>query len=117
MLQLAPYGATELKQVAQRYMMWALGIAALVHLLAVGIWWIASHRGEEPPARTVRVMKYSELGPPPSISSANAPAALAVEMPKALVKPKISIPVPVPDAQVKPEQTIPTQAELAAAVA
>ena len=62
-------------------------------------------------------MKYSELGPPPSISTANAPAAVAVAMPTSFVKPTIGVPVPVADEQVPPEQTIPTQEELAAPVA
>jgi protein TonB len=112
------YGAAELKQVRQRYMTWAVGLAGLVHLAGVGIWWASEHFGAEaPPERTVRIMKYSELGPPPSISSANAPAAVAVELPKVPVKPKIAVPVPVPDEQVPVEQTIPTQEELAAPVA
>jgi len=114
----AVYGARDLKQVQHRYMAWAVGLAGALHALLVGGWWIAEHwHGEVPPEHTVRIMKYSELGPPPSISSANAPAAIAVEMPKVPVKPKIAIPVPVPDEQVPVEQTIPTQDELAAPVA
>jgi len=112
------YGAAELKQVQHRYMAWAVGLAGALHVLLVGVWWVTEHwHGEEPPSHTVRVMKYSELGPPPSISSANAPAAIAVEMPKVPVKPKIAIPVPVPDEEVPVEQTIPTQEELVAPVA
>jgi len=108
-----PYGAAELKRVAQRYMSGALGIAAGVHLLLVGAWWIQSHRMEAPPSHTVRVMKYSELGPPPSISTASAPPVVAVNLPKTQVKPKIAVPVPVPDEQAEPEQTIPDQSEIA----
>jgi len=111
------YGAAELKRSAQRYMTWAVGLASLLHLLSVGTWWILSHRTEAPPSRTVRIMKYSELGPPPSISTASAPPAVAVNLPKNLVKPKIAVPVPVPDEQAEPEQTIPTQDEIAVPVA
>lgn len=112
------YGATELKRVAQRYMAWGLGLAGALHLVGVGAWWASTHwRHQAPPERTVRVMKYSELGPPPSISTANAPAAVAVAMPTSFVKPTIGVPVPVADEQVAPEQTIPTQEEMAAPVA
>ena len=112
------YGAAELKHVAQRYMTWGLAAAGMLHVVFVGTWWVATHLGhEEPPTRTVRVMKYSELGPPPSISTANAPAAVAVAIPTEIAKPKIGVPVPVPDEVAPPEQTIPTQAELAAPVA
>src|SRR5262245_17367658 len=103
------YGAAELKRTAQRSMTWALGLAGAAHLIAVAAWWIASHRTEEPPTRTVRVVNYSELVLPPSLSSANAPAAIAVELPKQIAKPKFATPVPVPDEVAKPEETIPTQ--------
>lgn len=111
------YGAAELKRGAQRYMTWAVGLASLVHLVLLGTWWILSQRTGAPPSHTVRIMKYSELGPPPSISTTSAPPAVAVNLPKALVKPKIAVPVPVPDDQADPEQTIPTQEENAVPVA
>ena len=110
----AAYGAPELKRLGQRHMSWALASAGALHLLIVSAWWLAEHLGDEaPPTRTVRDMKYSELGPPPSISAANAPAAIAIKLPTALVKPKLAIPVPVPDEEAPPEQTIPTQEEMA----
>lgn len=112
----AGYGAAELKRVARRAMGTAVALAGLLHVILVGGWWLMTHlRHDQPPTRTVRVMKYSELGPPPSISTANAPAAVAVVMPEAPIKPKVGIPVPVPDEQAAPEQTIPTQDELSAA--
>jgi periplasmic protein TonB len=108
------YGAEELKRVAQRYLMWAVAVAGFFHIALGVTWWVSVHRAkDEPPTRTVRVLKYSELGPPPSISTASAPAAVAVALPEAPVKPKLGVPVPVPDEQVQPEQTIPTQEELA----
>jgi protein TonB len=118
MLAASGYGAPELKRAAQPFMAWGLGLAAGLHLLGVGAWWASTRlRHEEPPTRTVRVMKYSELGPPPSISTANAPAAVAVAMPTSFVKPTVGVPVPVADEEVAPEQTIPTQDEMAAPVA
>jgi len=70
---------------------------------------------EEEPVRMVRLMKYTDLGPPPSIQ--NTQAAPAVQVATAAVRPSIGIPVPVPDAEVSPEQTIMTQTELSAAPA
>ena len=60
-------------------------------------------------------MKYSDLGPPPSITSANTPPPIAVSAPAA--KPTVGAPVPVPDAEVSPEQTIATQTEMSQTVA
>ena len=60
----------------------------------------------------VRILKYSELGPPPSITSSSAAPAVAVAAPS--VKPSVGIPVPVPDAEINPEQTIATQTEMSA---
>jgi protein TonB len=112
------YGAAELKRTARKWMAWALAIAGLVHVV-LGAAYLVSQGlvKDEPPTRTVRVLKYSELGPPPSISSANAPAAVAVAVPEAPIKPKIGVPVPVPDETVSPEQTTPTQQEMPASPA
>lgn len=110
------YGAIELKQVYQKYVWRALSIAVFLHALGIGIYWSpALFPEEEEPTAMIRILKYSELGPPPSITSANAAPAIAVSA--AAVKPSVGIPVPVPDAEVSPEQTIATQQELSQAVA
>jgi len=112
-----PYGASELKRVAQKWMAVAIAAAGLFHVAAGVSYQISERLGrEEAPVHTVRVVKYSELGPPPSISTANAPAAIAVAMPTAQVKPSVGVPVPVADEEVAPEQTIATQQEMAAPV-
>ena len=54
-------------------------------------------------------LKYTDLGPPPSLTNQAAPA-VAVSGPA--VRPSIGVPVPVPDAEVSPEQTIASQTEL-----
>jgi protein TonB len=112
----AQYGATELKRVYQRY--WVIGflIAVTAHLAIVGSYYLVGLLSEEePPMVTVRIMKYSDLGPPPSITSANTPPPIAVSAPTA--KPTVGAPVPVPDAEVSPEQTIATQTEMSQTVA
>jgi protein TonB len=104
------YGAIELKAVAQKYMMIGVVVATILSFSFIGsyylIGWLTE---EEEPVRTVRIMKYSDLGPPPSLSNQAAPA---VAVAGAAVKPSVGVPVPVPDAEVSPEQTIMSQAEM-----
>lgn len=102
----------ELKVAIRRNMLRGLIASAALHFLVLGAYflneWIAS-QDEGARTVTVRVMRYSELGPPPSI--AGTPPSIAVSGPT--VKPSIGIPVPVPDAEISPEQTLATQEELA----
>jgi len=107
------YGAVELKEVYQKYWSIALGIAIVIHLVIVGTYYLTQIFGEDEPLGIVRIKKYSELGPPPSITSANIPPPIAVNAPT--VKPTIGAPVPVPDAEVSPEQTLATQTEMSQA--
>jgi len=105
------YGAVELKAVYQKYRMWGLGIAVAIHALIIGSYYIVGLlQSEEPPMVQVRLMKYSDLGPPPSMTSANTPPPISVTAPTA--KPSVGAPVPVPDAEVSAEQTMATQAEM-----
>jgi periplasmic protein TonB len=109
------YGSMELKRLIKKYTFWALGIAALIHLLAVGIYWATVYIAkEEAPVRTVRILKYSELGPPPSISGSSAAVAPSVAVASPSARPSVGIPVPVPDAEVSPEQTFASQTEMSA---
>ncbi len=107
------YGAIELKKVAQKYAMIALAIAAVIHGIILGAYWASEYlsRTEAPPMRTIR-MKYTELGPPPSIQGNAAAVAPSVSVASAAVKPSVGIPVPVPDAEVSPEQTFASQTEM-----
>lgn len=112
----AKYGAVELKAVYQKYWSIALGIAVALHLLILGTYYLAEILGqEEPPPMNVRIMKYSDLGPPPSIANANIPPPISVSAPVA--KPTVGAPVPVPDAEVSAEQTLATQTEMSQTVA
>ncbi|OYV86378.1 MAG: hypothetical protein B7Z63_04115, partial [Ignavibacteriae bacterium 37-53-5] len=105
------YGAPVLKRLAQKYTGVGLAIAIAVHFAGVGAYWGAQYLNrEDDNAPMVRVLKYSELGPPPSITNQQALPQVAVSTPMA--KPNVGIPVPVPDAEVSPEQTIATQQEL-----
>lgn len=107
----AQYGAVELKALYQKYWLSGLGIAVAIHLVIVGSYYLVGLlSAEEPPTVNVRIMKYSDLGPPPSMNSANTPPPIAVSAPTA--KPTVGAPVPVPDAEVSAEQTIATQTEM-----
>ena len=104
------YGAAELKTVAQKYMIMGLIAGILICFSGVGTYHLAVWLNEdEEPVHMVRILKYTDLGPPPSLTNQAAPA-VAVSGPA--VRPSIGIPVPVPDAEVSPEQTIASQTEL-----
>ena len=105
------YGMREVRGLYQKYSTIALVIAIGLHALLIGGYYLTQILGEEEePVMTVRILKYTELGPPPSIT--NNEAAPQVEVSVPVAKPTIGIPVPVPDAEVNTEQTIATQKEL-----
>lgn len=110
------YGAIELKTVYQRN--WVIGylVALAAHFALLGSYYLVGIlQAEEPPVVQVRLMKYSDLGPPPSIAATNTPPPISVSAPTA--KPTVGAPVPVPDAEVSAEATIATQTEMSQQVA
>ena len=63
------YGAVELKRIFQRNWVVGFGIAVVLHFAVIGAYYAAGLlTEEEPPVVTVRILKYSDLGPPPSIA-------------------------------------------------
>ncbi len=104
-------GMQEIKAVYKKNLLRALIIAVSLHLMVIGTYYLAGYLAEEEePTMTVRIMKYTDLGPPPSITNTEAAPQVAVSVP--VTKPSVGVPVPVPDAEVNPEQTIATQQEL-----
>lgn len=105
------YGGPILKRLAKKYMGIGLSLAIAVHFTGIGLFWGSEYlnRSEENNAPVV-MLKYSELGPPPSIVNQQALPKIAINTP--IAKPNVGIPVPVPDASVSPEQTIATQKQL-----
>ncbi|MBI3195838.1 MAG: TonB family protein [Ignavibacteriae bacterium] len=107
------YGMRELKKLYQKYAFVGLAIAALMHFGIIGVYYLVGYlQEEEEPVVMVRITKYTDLGPPPSIT--NAEAAPAVQVSAPVARPTVGVPVPVPDAEVSPEQTIASQEEMAA---
>lgn len=105
------YGMQELRALSGRYSGLALLIAVTIHFSIIGGYYLAEYLGQDDePIYTMRVIKLSELGPPPSITNTEAAPPLAITAPTA--KPTIGVPVPVPDAEVSPEQTFATQTEM-----
>lgn len=109
------YGRFEIREFYRKYLLEAFGIASILQFAATGIYYAVQYiqeQTEEPRVAMVRILKYSELGPPPSLT--NAAPLPTVGISTSAVKPSIGIPVPVPDAQVNPDQTFATQQELSA---
>lgn len=106
------YGAFELKKLYPRNYAIGVAIATLLHLLLIASYYIYQEitREDFDNAPTVgRVLKYSDIGPPPSITN-EAPPQITVAGPVA--PPTVGVPVPVPDEQAPPEATIATQQEM-----
>ena len=104
------YGAPELKRVYRKYFLFGFGIAIFIHLIILGSYYLVqAFQKEEAPMVTVRILKYSELGPPPSLLGAQTPQA---NIAGSVAKPRVGIPVPVPEAEVSSEQIFATQKEL-----
>jgi len=108
--QATEYGAFELKRLYPKHFSLGMAIAVVLHLFLIGtyIFIQAITRDDENNIATVRILKYSELGPPPSLDN-TAAQQVAVTAP---VAPTVGIPTPVPDAEAPKEQTIATQQEM-----
>ena len=112
LFQFMPYGAPELKEVAKRYMVRAVGVASsiwiLVFLLSFGTSEFLKHRPHE---TSVILVPYRELAAPPPLTENAPPPQVNVTQPVA--PPTAAVPVPVPEAEAPPEQTIASQEDIA----
>ncbi len=105
------YGAFELKRLYPRNYAIGVAVAVFIHLLLIGSYYFyqAITKEDMDNVPTVRIVKYSELGPPPSVTN-EAPPQINIAAPVA--PPSVGVPVPVPDEEAPPEQTIASQQEL-----
>lgn len=101
-----------------RWMLWGNVATLLVAALGFGFWlWWSSREPPPPPPREVRIVRYTELGVPPSIARPTVPQVnVAQEVAQAVAPPSIGVPEPVPDAQAT-TPTIATMEEMSEALA
>lgn len=112
LFEFMPYGAPELKAVAQKYMLRALAIGCGV-MLALILAFTGTRVMMERQAKetSVVVVPYTELAAPPPLTEKQAPPKVEIAQPTA--PPTQGVAVPVPDAEAEPEVTIASQEELA----
>lgn len=103
-----------LRREATRWLSWSNVIVMVIGAALFAGWYVYSKasREEEVP-RNVQIVKFTELGVPPSIQKESAPQ---VNVAEAIVPPSIGVPEPVPDAEAT-ESTIATQSEMSDALA
>ncbi len=97
-----------------RWLTTSNAVALLTVIALFGSWYVYSHANREeevPPNATI--VKYTELGVPPSIKEPSAPQ---VNVAEAITPPSIGVPEPVPDAEAT-ESTIASQSEMSEALA
>jgi len=98
-------------------MSWGNACSLLIAAVIFASWYLWSHREikEEVMPQGVQIVKYTELGVPPSISRQTTQTT-QVSAVAAAAAPSIGIPEPVPDEQAR-QSTIATQSEMADALA
>jgi len=114
-------GQHPLRREAGKWLSWAHAAALVLVFAGFGVWswWSQREAARAPVARQVKIVRYTDLGVPPSIAKPSAPqlnVAEAVAQIAAPPPPTIAVPEPVADeeAQVK---TIATVSEMAEALA
>ena len=112
LFEFMPYGAPELKAVAQKYMFRAvaLGCGLMIFLLLL-FTGTRFYLENQPRETSVVVVPYRELAAPPPLTEKVAPPKVEIAQPT--VAPTVGVAVPVPDAEAEPEQIIASQEELA----
>jgi protein TonB len=105
----------EIRRSLQQNIWKGLVVSVVLHLAVVGAYYATEYYGaeENAPTVSVRIMRYTDLGPPPSMMNTDQLPVPSVSV--AAARPSVGIPVPVPDVEVNPEQTIATQQELSQA--
>lgn len=105
------YGAQELKALYRSYLAGGLGYSLAIHVsLSAAYWLMQSMVASQTGSRHTLVVKYADLGPPPSVQH-----DLVHGMPSAKYAFKdfhYGIPVPVPNLEVEEEKPFPTIEQL-----
>lgn len=103
-----------LRHESPKWLAWANGVTLLAIVLAVVGWTAWSRSRVRPPVeRRVHIVRYTDLGVPPSIAR---PAVPQVAIAQAVAPPSIGVPEPVRD-ELATSETIATVTEMAEALA
>jgi len=98
----------------KKWLWWSNGIALASFIIGFGTWYYISHREKPAEGPTeVRIVRYTELGVPPSIAKPSAPQ---VNLAQQVAPPSIGVPEPVPDFMAQ-NTTIATQEQMSEALA
>jgi protein TonB len=109
--------AHPLEREAPRYVIWSAGTALFLGLaLFLGWQWWTSREGDISADRQVTIVRYSELGVPPSIDRGSSKELSMAQQVAVAAPPQIAVPEPVPD-ELAVDQTIMTQMEIDQALA
>jgi protein TonB len=97
-----------------RWLSWSNVICIAIGGTIFASWYVYSHANKQDAVpRNVQIVKFTELGVPPSIQKESAPQVNVAEN---ITPPTIGVPEPVPDAEAT-ESTIASQSEMSDALA
>lgn len=105
---------SELKFFYQPYMKKGVVVALFLHVAGVSAYLAYEYIQAQSRVYATRIVKYSDLGPPPALTDAPPMPEVPVAAPS---KPVIGIPEPVEDTAVSAEMTIATQTEMSQSIA
>ncbi|MFH1844272.1 MAG: energy transducer TonB [bacterium] len=109
-----------LRRELARWLSWASAVTLLLVMAAFGyyLWWASRVPTEAPVMRQVKIVRYTDLGVPPSIARPSAPQINVAEAVAKIAAPPPAIAIPEPVADEKAQtRTIATVTEMAEALA
>lgn len=99
-----------------KWLTWSSGTSLTLGMVLFVAWYALGHLARpEPAPRGVRIVRFTELGVPPSISRTVRPAIQRLDIKAAVKRPAIGVPEPVPDEEAK-GSTIATVEEMTEAL-
>ena len=100
-----------------KWLSWGNLVTVLIAIAIFVAWFIWSQRAVEPPApREIKIVRYTDLGVPPSIAKPSVPQVnIAEAVAQSVAPPSIGVPEPVAD-ELAQSPTIATMAEMAEAL-
>lgn len=104
------YGAFELKRSYQKNFSKALALAAAIHLLIIGGFFLYGYISSAGDKDVLVIKSLADLGPPPTITEIKQPQ-IPISQP-IVTPPAVGTPKPIPDEQAQEEVTFATQKEL-----